>query len=172
MTDLEEAWELALAEATRRARASGRADIARYLDLRRRNDLLRRAATDWLAAALTSFAADANRRGAAVQIERQEDHRFRRGPATMVGTQLTLRQGVRTLMIESGWPRAPRDGVVRGNGLACANIKHLGRPRMNDELLLVQSSSGSPQWFILKDDERALLTESDLQRHFAFLTQP
>src|SRR5260370_42511659 len=100
MTDLEEAWELALAEATRRARASGRADIARYLDLRRRNDLLRRAATDWLAAALTSFAADANRRGAAVQIERQEDHRFRRGPATMVGTQLTRARERATRMID------------------------------------------------------------------------
>jgi hypothetical protein len=31
MTELDEAWELALAEATQRARASGRAAIARYL---------------------------------------------------------------------------------------------------------------------------------------------
>ncbi len=171
MNDLEEAWEVVLAEATQRAQGAGRADIARYLDLRRRNDLLRRAATKWLNDAITSLAAAANRKDAAIQIEQQKEHRFRRGPATMVGTQLTLRRGVRALTIESGWPRTPRDGIVRGNGLACANIKHVGRPRLNDELLLVSSASGSPQWFILKDDERSLLTESDLRRHFSALTQ-
>jgi len=89
----------------------------------------------------------------------------------MVGKLLTLRKGVRALTIESGWPRAPRDGVVRGNGLACANIKHLGRARLNEELVLVSSASGSPQWFVLKDDVRTILTESDLRRHFAILLQ-
>src|SRR5881392_1945779 len=135
MTELDEAWELALAEATQRARASGRADIARYLDLRRRNDLLRNAATDWLHGAVLALAADANRKGAAIQVERHEDHRFKRGAATMVGTQLILRRGVRALTVESGWPRTPRDGVVRGNALACANIKHLGQSRHDDELI-------------------------------------
>ncbi len=171
MNDLEDAWEVALAEATQRARGAGRADLLRYLDLRRRNDLLRRAATDWLHEAFNSLAADANRAGAAIQIEHEEAHRFRRGPATMVGNQLTLRKGVRALMVESGWPRAPRDGVVRGNALACANIKHLGRTRMNEELVLVASKNGSPQWFILRDDERSLLAESDLHRHFGILMQ-
>jgi hypothetical protein len=171
MEDLEEVWEVALAEATQRARGAGRADLLRYLDLRRRNDLLRRAATDWLHEAFNSLAADANRNGAAIQIERDEAHRFRRGPATMVGRQLTLRKGVRALTIESGWPRAPRDGVVRGNALACANIKHLGRTRMNEELILVTSPKGSPQWFILRDDERALLTESDLRKHVGILVR-
>ncbi len=171
MNDLEEAWEVALAEATQRARGAGRADILRYLDLRRRNDLLRRAATDWLHEAFNSLAADANRTGAAIQTEIHDEHRFRRGPATMVGRQLTLRKGVRTLTIESGWPRGPRDGVVRGNALACANIKHLGRARMNQELVLVSSAKGSPQWFILRDDERTLLTESDLRKHLAILVQ-
>ncbi len=170
MTELEEAWEVALAEATRRAQGAGRADIARYLDLRTRNDLLRRAATDWLNAVLTSLAGDANRKGAAIQIEQHDNHRFRRGAATMVGTQLTLRSGVRALTIESGWPRTPRDGFVRGNGLACANIKHLGRRRMNVELLLVCSTSGSPQWFVIEEDKRhSLVTESDLRQHFGFL---
>jgi hypothetical protein len=172
MIDLEEAWELALAEATQRARGAGRADIARYLDLRRRNDLLRRAATVWLKDAVTVLAADANRNGAAIQIEQHAEHRFRRGSATMVGTQLTLRRGVRALTIESGWPRAPRDGIVHGNGLACANIKHLGRTRMNQELILISSASGSPQWFVQKHDKRSLLTDSDLRRHFAILLQP
>lgn len=171
MNDLEDAWELALAEATQRARGAGRADIARYLDLRRRNDLLRRTATQWLNDAITSLAAAANRNGAGIQIERVPEHRFRRGPATMVGTQLNFRRGVRVLTIESGWPRTPRDGIVRGKGLACANMKHLGRPRMNDELILVSSPQGSPQWFILRNDKQTLLSESDLHRHLSLLTK-
>lgn len=170
--DLEEAWELALAEATQRARGAGRADIAHYLDLRRRNDLLRRAATDWLHQSAMALAADANRGGAAIQIEREIEHRFRRGSATMVGPQLVLRRGVRALSIEVGWPRIPRDGIVTGNALACANLKHLGRPRLNEELVLVSSAHGSPQWFILQDDRRSLLADSDLRRHFALLIQP
>lgn len=171
MIDLEDAWEVALAQAAEQARGSGRADIARYLDLRRRNDLLRRTASDWLNAIFTALAGEANRHNAGIQIERQDNHRFRRGPATMIGMQLILRRGVRALMLETGWPRTPRDGIVRGNGLACANIKHLGQSRKNDELLLVTSANGSPQWFVLNDDDRSLLTESDLRRHFANFTQ-
>jgi len=171
MNELEDAWELALAEASRRAEGAGRADIARYLDLRRRNDLLRRTGIDWLNAALTSLAADANRASAGIQMERHEDHRFRRGSATMVGTQLILRRGVRALTVESGWPRTPRDGIVRGDGLACANIKHLGRTRLNAELVLVKSRSHSPQWCILKDDAQSPFTEAALRRHFTLLLQ-
>ena len=51
MSELEDAWEIALAEASQRARGAGREDIARYLDLRTKNDLLRRTAIDWLTAA-------------------------------------------------------------------------------------------------------------------------
>ena len=171
MTELDEAWEIALAQATQRAHGAGRADIARYLDLRRRNDLLRRAATDWLLDAVFVMAAEANRKGQAIQIERNEDHRFTRGAATMVGKALTLHHGVRALMVESGWPRTPRDGVVRGNGLACANIKHLGRARYDDELILVSSPSGGPQWFVVKAGSRAMLTASALRHHFKLFTQ-
>ena len=172
MSELDEAWELALAEAKRRAHAAGRADIAQYLALRAQNDLLRRTAIDWLVETLTAFAGDANRRGAAIQIELSDAHQFRVGPATMVGTKLTLRHGVRALSIESGWPRTPRDGIVRGNGLACANLKHLGRPRQNAQLLLARSSSGAPQWFILeKNDSRSLFTEADARAHLSLLTK-
>ena len=167
MTELEEAWELALAEASRRAEGSGRADIARYLDLRRRNDLLRRTAVEWLNQSFTACAADANRLSAGIQIERDDNHRFRRGPATMVGTQLTFRRGVRALSVESGWPRTPRDGIVRGDGLACANIKHLGRARLNAELVLFRSKTDSPQWLIVRDDERSPLTDSFFRQHFS-----
>jgi hypothetical protein len=89
----------------------------------------------------------------------------------MVGTQLTLRRGVRALTIESGWPRAPGDGIVRGNALACANIKHLGRSRNNAELILVVSAKGTPQWFVLDDDTRLLLSGTDLRRHFSLFVE-
>jgi hypothetical protein len=170
LSELDEVWELALAEAKRRARASGRADIAQYLVLRAQNDLLRRTAIDWLVDTLTVFAADANRRGAAIQIELSDAHHFSVGPATMVGTKLTLRHGVRTLSIESGWPRTPRDGIVRGNGLACANLIHLGRPRRNAQLLLTRSASGVPQWLIIeRTDTRTALSEDHLREHISVL---
>ncbi len=171
MTELDQVWEVALAQATQRAQGEGRADIARYLDLRRRNDLLRRTATDWLLDAVFALAADANRKGSTIQIERKEDHRFARGAATMVGTELILRRGVRALTVESGWPRAPKDGVVRGNGLACANIKHLGKARYDDELILVSTDAGTPQWCVVKAGSRSLLTSSALRRHFTLFSQ-
>jgi hypothetical protein len=170
MSELEEAWEVALAEATRRARGAGRADIARYLDLRAKNDLLRRTAIDWLTATLTSLAGAANRKGAGIQIERHDSHSFRRGSSTMVGNQLTLRCGVRALELESGWPRAPRDGFVRGDGLACANLKHFGRPRANVELLLARSANGQPKWLVIeKTGAQTPLSEAHIRKHFSLL---
>lgn len=170
MSELEDAWELALAEAMGRAQTAGRADIAGYLDLRAQNDLLRRTAADWLTITFTSLAAVANRHGAGIQIEQSDAHRFRRGSATMVGTQLTLRRGVRSLTIESGWPRAPRDGIIRGDGLACANIKHLGRHRSNAELFLARSSDGAPRWQVVeKTGEKSLLTDAHIRQHFSIL---
>ena len=170
MSELEEAWEIALTEATQRARGAGREDIARYLDLRTKNDLLRRTAVDWLTATFTSLAGEANRHGAGIQIERQEAHSFRRGSSTMVGSQLTLRRGVRTLSLESGWPRKPVDGFVRGDGLACANIKHFGRSRANAELILARTKQGPPQWLIIeKTRAKTALTEAQLRHHLSIL---
>jgi len=51
------------------------------------------------------------------------------------------------------------------------NAKHLGHARMDDELVLLRSKTDSPQWFVLKDDERALLDDSLLRRHLSFFTQ-
>jgi len=170
MTELDEAWDLALANAKEKARASGRRDIADYLDLRRQNDLLRRTATDWLVEAAVLLAGKANRAGAGIQIEQDETHRFARGNATMVGKRVTLRCGVRALTIESGWPRTPRDGIVRGGGLACANIKHFGRPRFNAELLLIRSSNGTPRWFVHdKHGKKSILSEVGIQAHISLL---
>src|SRR6266545_886046 len=171
VSEIDEAWAFALAEAEARARLAGRNDVADYLALRNSNDLLRRTGIEWLIKTFTDIAGSANRAGSSIQSSKQESHRFRVGEATMVGTLLTLRLGVRVLSIEAGWPRTPKDGIVRGGGLACANIKHLGRPRLNEELLLIRSAKGSPEWFVLKEGRRARLTEFDLQRHIAVLTQ-
>lgn len=172
ISELDEAWELALAEAKRRAQATGRSDITDYLNLRTRNDLLRKIGIEWLLNSFTNLAGEANRRGAAIQLEHLDAHRFRVGTATMVGTRLTLRNGVRTLSIESGWPRAPRDGFIRGGGLACANLKHFGRPRSNAELTLKRSSKNSPQWVIAeKTGAQSLLSEKRLRDHLFILLE-
>ena len=168
MGELDEAWAAALSEAEQRARLAGRKDVAEYLSLRNSNDLLRRAGIDWLVEGFTALAGDANRAGASIQISRNDDHRFPVGTSTMVGRLLTFTSGVRTLYIEAGWPRTPRDGIVRGGGLACANIRHMGIKSASDELLLAKSNSGAPTWKSARK-KHSSLHESDLRRHLAIL---
>jgi hypothetical protein len=167
MSELDEAWAAALSEAARRARLAGRADVAEYLSLKNSNDLLRQAGVDWLVTEFTVLAGEANRAGASIQIARQEGHRFPTGTSTMVGHLLTLTNGVRTLFVEAGWPRTPRDGVVRGGGLAAANIRHLGIKAANEELLLARSNTGAPAWKSI--EKKHLLLEADLRRHLKIL---
>lgn len=170
MGELDEAWAAALAEAENRARATGRGDLVEYLSLRNSNDLLRRAGIEWLLTSFTTLAGEANRAGASIQIANQEGHRFRIGASTMVGTMLTLSQGVRTLFVEAGWPRTPRDGIVRGGGLACANIRHLGLANSSEELLLAKTNRGAPSWTATtKQLVRFVLHESDIRRHLTIL---
>ena len=168
MGELDEAWAAALSEAERRARLAGRKDVAEYLALKNSNDLLRTAGVDWLLAEFTSLAGEANRSGASIQISKQEGHRFGTPPSTMVGHLITFTNGVRTLFVEAGWPRTPRDGVVRGGGLAAANIRHLGIKKANEELLLVKSTNGTPAWKSLSNNHN-FLHQSDLRRHLSIL---
>ena len=168
MSELDEAWELALAEAQIRAHAAGRHDIADYLSLRRRNDLLRRTGTDWLINEFVLLAGEANRAGAGIQVERHDEHRFMRGAAGMVGRLVTLRRGVRAVTVEGGWPRTPRDGIVRGGGLAYANIKHFGRAKNSVELLLV-SRGGNPEWLIVDEENQKQLTGAHVRKHLKIL---
>jgi hypothetical protein len=167
VSELDEEWERAMAEAENRARAAGRGDIAEYLRLRASNDLARKAGSDWLFATFTNFAGEANRKGASIQIERSEAHRFRMGNTTMVGLLLTFRQGVRSLMIEAGWPRAPADGFIRGGGLAGGRIRHFGNAAADEELLLIRSpKNDAPQWFVLeKTGTRSLFMEERARHH-------
>ena len=166
MSELDEAWAQALAEAQRRARAAGRTDVSEYLALGASNDLLRKTAIDWLMNRFTTIAGQANRAGASIQTSQEDSYRFQVGRATMVGNLLTLTFGVRALLIEAGWPRTPSDGFVRGGGLACGHIKHRGLRSANEELLLVRDETGSPRWVVTKKTgSPRQLHESAIQAH-------
>jgi hypothetical protein len=170
LSELDEAWALGLAEAEARARAAGRADIAAYLALRRSNDLIRRIANDWLLTMFTSAAGEANRMGAGIQISTVHAHRFKVGNAGMVGSSLSLKRGVRKLLVEVGWPRTPRDGFIRGGGLACGNLKHLGIQPANEELRLILNANGTPSWLVqIKQGGERELHETDVKDHLAIL---
>jgi len=168
MSELDEAWAIALAEAEQRARLAGRGDVAEYLALRNSNDLLRKAGVDWLVASFTSLAGDANRTGASIQIANTDGHRFRIGTSTMVGRLVSLSNGVRQILVAAGWPRVPRDGIVRGGGLATAQVRHVGIRRADEELLLSRSMAGAPQWTSLTRRPH-VFHESDIDRHLAIL---
>jgi hypothetical protein len=170
MSELDEAWAVVLAEAEQRARLAGRGDIADYLSLRNSNDLLRKAGVDWLMQTFSVWAGEANRQGASLRTSTQQTHRFRIGNSTMVGNLLTLTSGVRTLNVEAGWPRTPRDGIVRGGGLACAQIRHMGIKSASEELLLTKIVSGAPSWNLLNESgRRTVFHESDIRRHLNLL---
>lgn len=167
VSELDEAWEFAIAEAERRARETGRGDIADYLVLRASNDLARRSGIDWLLSGFMSIAGEANRSGASITIEQIDAHRFKVGNSTMVGTKLMFRFGLRALTIEAGWPRMPRDGFIRGNGLACGRIDHFGIKKNNEELLLVKKTNAAPEWVVVDEDKgtRSLLVEARVRLH-------
>ena len=181
MNELEEAWAAGLAEAEARARAQGRTDIAEYLALRSSNDLIRTIAGNWLLTLFTTTAGEANRAGAGIQISTDHEHRFKVGHASMVGSLLSLASGVRKIVVEVGWPRTPRDGFIRGGGLACGNIKHVGIKRANEELRLVVDASGTPSWIVIAGhgwhhvsepgelSKLPKLHEANVKRHVAIL---
>lgn len=168
MSELDEAWAAALSEAEQRARLAGRKDVVEYLSLKNSNDLLRKAGVDWLVELFTISAGEANRAGASIQISKQEAHRFHTGTSTMVGPLLTLTNGVRILYVEAGWPRTPRDGIVRGGGLAFANIRHMGIRSASEELLLAKLNTGAPAWKSVSKKD-TYLHASDIRRHISIL---
>jgi hypothetical protein len=168
MSELDEAWAAALSDAEQRARLAGRGDVADYLALRNSNDLLRKAGIDWLLSSFLNHAGDVNRNGGSIQIANTDGHRFRMGNSTMVGRLITFSNGVRQLFVEAGWPRVPSDGIVRGGGLAAAQIRHLGIRSANDELLLSKSAAGSPQWTCVTK-QRYPFMEYHIRHHLSVL---
>jgi len=82
---------------------------------------------------------------------------------------LSLEIGVRILLVEAGWPRLPRDGFIRGGGLACGNIKHRGIKSANEELRLMVTSGDAPSWVTHGRGQSAALHESNIRKHVAIL---
>ena len=172
MDEFDAELERRLAQAHEQARTRGRNDVADYILLRAANDKLRADAIRWLVEAFVGFAAEANRAGASLSLERQNDaHRFQVGNSTMVGTRLVLRTGIRSLTLEAGWPRTPRDGIVRGGGLGSARVSHFGDRSAGEEFLLVHAAeAAAPRWFVLEaTGARTALTTDRLQQHVARL---
>jgi len=161
-------YERMVNEARERARRGGRGDVADYLDVRSANDALRTRAVEWLLGLFSAAAGELNREGAGLQMARTEAHRFRVGNSTMVGPRLVLSRGVRTLTVEAGWPREPRDGIVRGGGLACARVTHFGRPSADEDLtLLPAAGGGEPCWFVAgRAGSAAALIPEHVKLHF------
>jgi hypothetical protein len=176
LSELEEVWAQALADAEARARAAGRSDISQYLALRSSNDLIRTTAGNWLLGLFTSAAGVANRAGAGIQISTEAAYRFKVGNASMVGPQLRLGKGERLLTIAVGWPRVPRDGFISGGGLACGDIKHRGLEDANEVLRLVLRSDGVPSWIVGRNlelsKEASELHPANVQHHLAILLGP
>lgn len=152
------------------AQPGARGDLGDYLAVRAANDQLRERGVRSLVDAFTALAGEANRAGAGVQLTREEAHRFHVGNSVMVGTRVVFSRGVRSLTIEAGWPRSPRDGIVRGQGLAAARVTHFGDRAAGEELLLALDEGGEPLWLSLEDGRaRAEFQDGPLRRHFAKL---
>lgn len=165
--EIDDEWARAMAAAELRARAAGRGDVIEYLALRAANDLAREVGSRWLFDACRAIAGEANRLGAGIKLIETEGHRFATGSSTMTGKLVTLQMGIRSLSIAAGWPRAPRDGIVRGGGLASGQIKHFGRSTFDEELVLVRSPQGVPHWFATdRKGTRRPLTQARLGMHF------
>jgi hypothetical protein len=169
MSELDDVWTKMLSEASQRARASDRHDVADYLDLKASNDLIRRTSIAWLTETLVQHAAAANRYNAAISIERTEPHNFAYHGANLVGTSIILRYGVRCLTVEAGWTRTPADGFMRGGMLAFARFRHFGLSKAGMEAALYRAGD-SPVWRVLADEKVGSdIHSDDLHRHVSLL---
>ena len=167
MNELDEAWSQMLAAATANAKASGRNDVADYLTLKHSNDMIRQASVDWLFGSFIEIASEANRQNSFVTIEREDPHEFRFGNATMAGSLLRVRLGVRNLTVEAGWTRIPSHGVMRGGALASGRISHFGVPKADVELTLEREGE-IPVW---KTTGGANFVFESVTQHLAILLE-
>jgi len=170
LSDLDETWANALADAEARARAAGRFDISEYLALRKSNDLLRTTACDWLLTTFRTVAGEMNRSGAPLQIQSDDNYQFTIANAAMVGQLLKLENGIRQLLVEVGWPRIPGHGFIRGGGIALGRLRHVGIKSASEQIRLVTSPDGSPRWLV--EDKRepdAEIHEANIRHHIEVL---
>ncbi len=170
MDELDEVWNQKINEAVKKARSDGRGDVADYLALKSSNDALRSTGVKWLFGAMIEIASFANRNNLNITMEKENPHRFAFGNATLAGSLLRFRQGLRCLTLEAGWTRTPTDGFMRGGALACAKLTHFGISKHNAELLLVNSDN-SLNWISLdKNGGKSPFDSTHLNRHFKIFT--
>jgi hypothetical protein len=170
VNELDEAWAAALLEAEARARAAGRGDITEYLALRRSNDLLRTTACAWLVSTFRNVAGEMNRAGASLQIANEDNYQFQVANAAIVGQLLKLKNGVRQLLVEVGWPRLPGHGFIRGGGIAVGRLRHLGIKSASELIRLVTSTEGTPRWIVENNRQPATeIREANIRQHIAIL---
>lgn len=166
MNELEEVWAQKLNQAIADAQTAGRTDVADYLNLKAANDLLRQTSVKWLFDSMTEIAAFANRSNISITIENENPHQFEFAKANMVGSLIRLRLGVRCLTLQAGWTRTPSDGFMRGGALAAARIAHFGMKKHDEEIILLRDTDDFPNWFAVKDNNRAVFNSIHLQKHF------
>lgn len=154
-------------EAIAKARASGQSDVVEYLELKATNDSIRASSVKWLFDSMFEIASKLNRNNLQITIENENPHSFALGNATLIGSLVHFRQGVRCLSVEAGWTRTPNDGFMRGGILAGARIIHFGIGRHNDELVLARGKEDVANWFTIdKNGKRILLDSNRLNKHF------
>lgn len=167
MNELEENWADFIREAGLRTSGAGNSGVADYLRLRETNDAARRIGIEWLVGAFLQVAAEANRRGIGITVEKTEPHGFKVGAATMQGSLVRLKLGIRSVAIEAGYPQKPQDGFIRGGGLARARILHFGLAKANQDLMLIRSEKTAPVWFVVEEDNfRGQFHIPQLKNHF------
>lgn len=166
MNELDEVWADKLNEALIKAQTTGRGDVAEYLALKATNDAIRATSIKWLFDSMLEVASQANRNNAQITIENENPHHFAFGNATMVGSFLRFRQGVRCLTLEAGWTRTPADGFMRGGALAAARVLHFGIAKATTDLLLIRNLD-LPQWFSIdQSGQKNLFGYDHLHQHF------
>lgn len=167
MNELNEFWANSIDEAINKARAEGRTDVADYLALKATNDEIRAASSRWLFGSLLEIAHEAIRRGLNIKIENENPYRFEMNKATMVGSLLEFKFGIRRLTAEAGWTRTPQDGFMRGGALAFARLVHFGQAKHNAELILIRSKDSAPQWFAVdRAGHQTAFDSNNLREHF------
>jgi hypothetical protein len=166
MSGLDEAYARDIDRAVEDARAEGRFDLADYFTLRATNDAVREKGIAWLFESISEIVNAFNSRGAGIEMQRTDGHRFKFGASMLSGSLLTLKKGIRSISLETGWTQSTGDGIMRGGALVCAKISHFGFTKQNEELLLLKVED-VPQWFS-KTGERELASFNiqSFKRHF------
>ncbi len=165
MDELDEIWQQKMQKAVLHAEISGRNDIAEYLALKMSNDAIRAESSKWLFNSFIEIFQN-HHQNALIELETNNPHEFEMKKATIVGSRLRFRHGLRCLDVEAGWTRTPKDGFMRGNALAFAKISHFGMVKNNHELHLKKSET-VPQWFVVDVFGNEQLVKLEyLQTHF------